>query len=109
MKKAMKAMKGKKGVKAMPKGGIADALATACEKKRSEMTKVLDALAEIVHKEIKSTGKFKLPGVCMVKTRHKPARKAGKRMAFGKEVRVKAKAACTVVKAFAVKALKECV
>merc|ERR1711879_348654 len=98
-KKAMKkTMKAKKGVKAMPKGAIADALAAACEKKRSEMSKVLEALAELATKEAKSTGKFTIPGVCMIKTRHKPATKAGKRMAFGKEVRVKAKPARTVVK-----------
>merc|ERR1719218_388225 len=103
----MKSMK--KGVKSIGKGAIADALATACEKKRSEMAKVLDALAELAAKETKSTGKFTIPGVCMVKTRHKPARKAGKRMAFGKEIKVKAKAAHPVVKAFAVKALKSCV
>merc|ERR1712166_807133 len=106
--KAMKGMKAKKGVKAMPKSGIADAMATACETKRSEMSKVLDALAELVTKEVKSTGKFKIAGVCMIKTRHKPARKAGKRMPFGKEIKVKAKAACTVVKCFATKDLKAC-
>merc|ERR1712091_35188 len=99
----------KKGVKSIGKSAIADALATACEHKRSEMAKVLDALAELAAKETKSTGKFTIPGVCMVKTKHKPARKAGKRMAFGKEVKVKAKAAHTVVKAYAVKALKQCV
>merc|ERR1711959_449443 len=97
------------GVKAMPKGAIADALATAREAKKADMAKVLEALAELATKEAKSTGKFTIPGVCMVKTRHKPATKAGKRMAFGKEVRVKAKAAHTVVKCFAVKALKQCV
>merc|ERR1711939_940578 len=105
MKKGMKSMK--KGVKAMPKSAIADALGTACEKKRSEMSKALEALAELAEKETKSTGKFTIPGICMIKTRHKPARKAGKRMAFGKEVKVKAKKARTVVKAFAVKALKK--
>merc|ERR1712225_126489 len=109
MKKAMKAMKAMKGVKSMSKGAIADALATACEKKRSEMSQALDALGELAAKEIKKTGKFTIPGVCMVKTRHKKATKAGKRMAFGKEVKVKAKAAHTVVKCFAVKALKQCV
>merc|ERR1711964_208288 len=109
MKKSMKAMKGGKGKSAMSKGAIADALATACEKKRADMTKALDALVEVIHKEVKSTGKFKIPGVCMIKTRHKKARKAGKRMAFGKEVKVKAKAAHTVVKCFAVKDLKSCV
>merc|ERR1719163_440097 len=112
-KKAMKAMKrsmkAKKGKAAIPKSAIADALGAACEKKRSEMAKALDALAELAQKETKTTGKFKIPGICMVKTRHKPARKAGKRVAFGKEVRVKAKAAHTVVKCFAVKDLKQCV
>merc|ERR1711959_275079 len=111
MGKAMKAMKRsmKAGKAAMAKSAVADAMAAACETKRSEMSKVLDALAEIVTKEVKSTGKFKLPGVCMIKTRHKPARKAGKRIAFGKEVKVKAKPAHTVVKCFAVKAIKACV
>merc|ERR1719377_495281 len=105
MKKAMR--RAKKGVKSIPKSGIADALGTACEKKRSEMSKVLDALAEIAEKEVKGTGKFTIPGVCMIKTKHKPATKAGKRVMFGKEVKVKAKKARTIVKAFAVSALKK--
>merc|ERR1719355_489678 len=104
MRKAMKA-----GAKAMPKGAIADALATACEKKRSEMSKALEALAELAAKEVKGTGKFTIPGVCMIKTRHKPATKAGKRMAFGELVKVKAKPARNVVKAFALAALKKSV
>ena len=42
----------------------------------------------------------------MVKSRVKPATKAGVRNMFGKEVKVAAKPARTVVKAFAVKALR---
>merc|ERR1719486_25323 len=102
MKKAMKS------VKSMPKSAIADALATACDAKRADASKFLEALADLAAKEVKR-GKFTIPGVCMIKTRHKPATKAGKRMAFGKEVRVKAKKARTVVKCFAVKALKTAV
>merc|ERR1712072_1036363 len=102
MKKAMKS------VKSMPKSAIADALGEACEKKRSEVSKVLEALADLAGKEVKK-GKFTIPGVCMIKTRHKPATKAGKRFAFGKEIKVKAKPARTVVKAFAVAALKKSV
>merc|ERR1719326_1913856 len=102
-------MKVMKGAKSLPKSAIADAMAAACEAKRSEMSKVLDALADLATKEVKGTGKFTIPGVCMIKTRHKPATKAGKRMAFGKEVRVKAKPARTIVKAFAVAALKKSV
>ena len=109
MMKAMKAMKTEamKAAKLMPKAAIANALAAACEKKKSEMTKILDALAELASKEIKSTGKFMIPGVCIIKTRNKPAVKATKRMAFGKEIQVKAKPARTVVKAFAVAAIKQ--
>merc|ERR1712138_130237 len=109
MGKAMKGMKAMKGVKAMPKSGIADALAEACDSKRSEMAKVLEALAEVATKEVKGTGKFTIPGVCMIKTRHKKATKAGKRMAFGQLIKVKAKKARTIVKAFAVSAIKKCV
>ena len=50
---------------------------------------------------------FVIPGLCMLKTRKKPATKAGKREIFGKVVVVKAKPAKTVVKALAAKALKD--
>merc|ERR1712228_870355 len=99
----MKTMK--VGAKAMTK----EALATEYEMKKSACGKIIDSLAAIATKEVKSAGKFVIPGVCMIKTRVKPARKAGKRMAFGKEVHVKAQPAKTVVKAFPVSALKKSV
>merc|ERR1712138_354963 len=46
-------------------------------------------------------------GLCMIKTRMKPARKAGTRVAFGKEIKVKAAPAKKIVKAFCVSALEE--
>merc|ERR1712146_758106 len=101
-------MKGK-SVKAMPKSGIADAIATATDLKKSDVSKALDTLAQIGMKEVKKTGKFVLPGLVMIKTRLKPATKAGKREIFGKVVKVKAMKAKTVVKAFAVSALKKSV
>merc|ERR1712094_103369 len=96
--KAMKAIKAKKAKpratgKALGKGGIADALATACEMKKSECSKIIDALAEMGGAQVKSAGKFVLPGLVMIKTRRKPATKAGKRLMFGKEVTVAAKPA----------------
>merc|ERR1712176_1192275 len=106
MGKAMKAMKGMKAVLAMSKGAMAQELADATELKKSEVTKVLDALTSVATREVKKTGKCTIPGVCMIKTRVKPATKAGKREIFGKVVMVKAKPAKTVVKAFAVAALK---
>lgn len=50
-----------------------------------------------------------MPGLCMVKTRLKPATKAGKREVFGKLMVVKAKPARTIVKAYPVAALKKSV
>merc|ERR1712133_157936 len=97
-----------KSVKAMPKSGIADFIATAAEIKKSQASKALAALGDMGSKEVKK-GKFVIPGVCMVKTRLKPATKAGKREVFGKVVMVKAKPARTIVKAFPVAALKNSV
>merc|ERR1712207_1407 len=99
--------KAMKGVKAMTKGGIADALSAATELKRKDCSKFMGSLSEIATQQVKSVGKFVLPGLCMIKTRLKPATKAGNREVFGKVVMVKAKPARTVVKAFPVSALKK--
>merc|ERR1711948_151730 len=100
----MKAMKA--GSKAMTKGAIADAVATQCELKKSVAAKVINTLAEIGTAEVKKAGIFTLPGLCRIKTRMKPATKAGKREIFGKMTIVKAKPAKKVVKAFPAAALK---
>merc|ERR1712117_89384 len=96
----------KAGSKAMTKGAIADAVATKCELKKSVVAKVINGIAEIATAEVKSSGIFTLPGLCRIKTRMKPATKAGKREIFGKMTIVKAKPAKKVVKAFPVAALK---
>merc|ERR1712083_905344 len=101
----MKAMKG--GARPMSKGGLAQALSDATEIKRKECMTVVDSLAEIGSKQVKSVGKFTVPGLCMIKTRHKPATKAGKREIFGEMRIVKAKPARTIVKAFPVSVLKK--
>mmetsp|Transcript_84722 Transcript_84722/g.159667 ORF Transcript_84722/g.159667 Transcript_84722/m.159667 type:complete len:107 (+) Transcript_84722:90-410(+) len=101
----MKTMKA--SAKVMTKGALAEALAGEHEMKKTACAKIIDSLAEIATKEVKSAGKFVIPGVCMIKTRVKPARKAGKKMMFGKEVVVKAQPAKTVVKAFPVSTLKK--
>merc|ERR1712110_768801 len=92
--------------KAMTKGALADALATGAEIKKSQCTKVLANLATIATTEVKKAGVFTIPGLCRIKTRTKPATKAGKREIFGKMQIVKAKPARTIVKAFPVSALK---
>merc|ERR1719335_312650 len=96
----------KKTAKALSKGAVAAVVAEKCEMKKSEASNVLNVLTELVTMEVSKTGKFVLPGVCMIKTRVKPATKAGKRIAFGKEFIVKAKPARTIVKCFPVAALK---
>merc|ERR1719218_487412 len=108
-KGAMKAMTAKPRAagKALSKGGIADALAAASEVKKSDCSKIIDALAEMGAKQVKGVGKFVIPGLVMIKTRRKEATKAGKRLMFGKEVVVAAKPAKTIVKAFPVSALKK--
>lgn len=50
---------------------------------------------------------FVIPQLARLKSKHKPATKAGKRMTFGKEQVVKAQPAKKVVKAFAAKALRD--
>merc|ERR1711912_60920 len=102
--KAVKAMKA--GAKAMSKGAFLKAIAEEHGLKQSDCSKVFNSLVDIASKEVKKTGIFTVPGLCRIKTRTKPATKAGVKVMFGKEVKVKAKPAKTVVKAFPVAALK---
>ena len=102
MKKSMKA-----GAKAMTKGALAKALAEEHGLKQKACSEVINSMVAIATKEVKAAGVFTLPGVCRIKTRMKPATKAGVRMMFGKETKVKAKPAKTIVKAFPVAALKK--
>ena len=97
------------GAKALSKAAIMDALAKATQLKKSDCSKVVESLASLATKHVKSDGKFTLPGLVMIKTRKKPATKAGKKEVFGKVVMVKAKPASTVVKAYCVAALKKSV
>ena len=75
--------------------------------KKKDCRRVVENLAEIATAQVKGVGKFVVPGLCMIKTRLKPATKAGKREVFGKVVMVKARPARTVVKAFPAAALKK--
>merc|ERR1719388_751409 len=96
----------KTAAKAMTKGALAEALATSSELKKSVCAKIIGSLTEITTKEVAKAGIFTIPGLCRIKTRMKPATKAGKKEIFGKMVMVKAKPAKKVVKAFPVAALK---
>ena len=90
----------------LTKGDLANELAKASQLKKSDITKVLNGLAEIGADQLKNNGKFVLPGLLMMKARLKPGRKAGKRMMFGREVAVKAKPTKRIVRATPVASLR---
>merc|ERR1711974_541966 len=93
--------------KVLSKGGLAEAIATETELKKRDCMKVLDSLASVATQQVKKAGKVTIPGLVMIKTRLKPATKAGKREMFGKICVVKAKPAKTIVKGYCVAALKK--
>ena len=106
--KSMKAMKApmKASGKVMTKGALVKTLAEKHEMKTKVCSGLLESLTALATAEVKKNGIFTIPGLCRIKTRLKPATKAGVRMMFGAEQKVKAKPAKTIVKAFAVAALK---
>merc|ERR1711935_827691 len=79
----MKSMKA--SAKAMTKGVLAKALATEHGLKQKACSEVINSVVAIATQEVKKTGVFTVPGLCRLKTRSKPATKAGVRMMFGKE------------------------
>ena len=80
--KAMKAMKS--GSKVMTKGALVRTLAEQHEMKTKVCSGLLESLATLATTEVKKTGIFTIPGLCRIKTRVKPATKAGVRMMFGR-------------------------
>ena len=80
MKKAMKAMVARKGAKSVTKGGLAEALATACDLKKSDCSKVLSALADVVAANLKKTGRV----IVRASFACSPARRKRRRQASGK-------------------------
>merc|ERR1712216_791223 len=101
------AAKATAAAKPMTKGQITKSLAEQHGLKQKACSDYLNSLVEIACQEVKKTGIFTLPGLCRIKTRTKPATKAGVRNIFGKEVKVSAKPAKKVVKAYPVHALKQ--
>merc|ERR1711862_381051 len=99
--------KGMKAVSAMPAGAVTVAVAEKCGLKAKEVKACISALGDIGVAECRKTGKFTIPGLAMLKMKHKAATPAGTRSMFGKVVKVKAKKASKSVKVFAVKAFKD--
>merc|ERR1712124_110828 len=103
----MKAMKSGSSSKVMTKGALVRTLAEQHEMKTKVCSGLLESLATLATTEVKKTGIFNIPGLCRIKTRVKPATKAGVRNIFGKEVKVAAKPAKKVVKAYVAGGLKK--
>merc|ERR1711862_839202 len=55
---------GKAGAKAMTQGALAQALSESTELKKSVCAQAVKSLAEIGTQQVKSAGKFVIPGLC---------------------------------------------
>merc|ERR1712066_213633 len=95
------------GAKAMSKGALLKTIATEQGLKSKTCSQLFNTFVSIASKEVKKTGVFAIPGLCRIKTKTKPATKAGVKVIFGKEMKVKAKPAKTVVKVYPAAALKK--
>jgi nucleoid DNA-binding protein len=95
------------------KSAMFQELSTRTELSRKQIAAVFDELAKYIHQEIgkKGPGIFTLPGLLKVKRVEKPATKArpGRNPQTGQEIMIPAKPKRTVVKALALKALKDMV
>merc|ERR1740139_1464331 len=69
---------------------LVDTVAEAWSLSRADCKKALEQFTNIAIQEVKTTGKFVVPGLVMLRTRVKPAVKAGKKEVFGKMCLVKA-------------------
>merc|ERR1719281_1332303 len=99
-------MKAMKSAKAMTQSDAMKSIAATTGQKPKDVKSVFSALAGVASTEVSKTGKFVIPQLVMLKLKHKAATPAGKRMMFGKEVKIAAMKASKRVKAFPAKALK---
>ncbi len=99
--------------KAMTKSEVYSAIADRTSVSKKDVANVLNALNELVTKELgkKGPGIFQVPGLLKLKVTRKPATKAKQGInPFTKEpMTIKAKPARNVVKAMPLKSLKESV
>lgn len=99
--------------KAASKSTMYQELAAQTELSKKQVAAVFDALSKFIHDQVgkRGPGVFTLPGLLKVKRVEKPATKArpGRNPATGETIMIAAKPKRTVVKALALKALKESV
>lgn len=89
----------------MTKSQLLDALSESTELSKKDVASVLDNLAELAYKEVKTTGEFVLPGFGKLVKAHRKAR-MGRNPATGEAIKIAAK---TVVKFRLAKAAKDAV
>jgi nucleoid DNA-binding protein len=105
--------KGKGAKKSITKSQFYQEVADATQLKKSEVSKVFDAITEIIKKQLgtKGPGVLTLPGLFKLKSVRKEAQKGGKmvpnRFKPGEMVMTKDKPASTQVRARALKSLKD--
>ena len=86
---------------------LTNKIAESTQLKPKKVRQVFAALRTIAYAEVKRTKKFVIPKLLTLELKHKPARKAGTKVMFGREVKVAAKPASKVVRALPAKALKD--
>ena len=91
----------------MTGGVLTKKIAESTQLKTKDVRGVFAALRTIAYAEVKKTKKFVIPKLLTLELKHKPARKAGTKVMFGREVKVAAKPASKVVRALPAKALKD--
>jgi len=113
MAKKKKAAASKGGTKARTKSEIYRELADKTGLTRKQVVSVFDGMSGMIKKDLgkRGPGVFTVPGLLKVKVVRKPATKARKGINpfTGEEMMFKAKPARNVVKAVALKALKDMV
>lgn len=99
--------------KAATKSAMYQELATATGLSRKEVAGVFDALVQFIESQVgkKGPGLVTVPGLLKIKRVEKPATKArqGRNPQTGETIMIKAKPKRTVVKAYALKGLKQMV
>ena len=101
----------KGGAKSPTKSEILNHLSDKTGLKRKQISGVFEELNPIIKKSLKGAGTFTIPGLVKIRVVRKPATKARKGINpfTGQEMMFKAKPARNVVKATALKGLKDMV
>ena len=91
--------------KAMTKSETLAALSEKTGVAKKQVAEMLDAIANLAYKSVKSVGEFTLPGLGKLVKKHRAAR-MGRNPATGEQIHIKAK---TVLKFRVAKAAKDAV